>query len=265
MFSPSSSTIISLLWRYLITMAIKQESILSGKLGKEVHYPVKGVERVRTSPEHVNQPGTDTQKAHWGSFVDIVRLSSRMSDAAKIGMAYPARRKKSFPYLLFRSINKDCFTPEGNIDYPRVIISLGTVARVDITSVKIQTIDESYRRAVTITFDPCLQSSNANPDDELYLFAYCPSHCEGVLYEPVPRIASTHTAILPARWFLSEPSTNTVEPSNNQEVDIHLYAFLRCPGPTADTPPNACASARNRRGQTSTTIYIPLSHPLCPM
>ena len=144
-------------------------------------------------------------------------------------------------------------------------ISLGTVARVDITSVKIQTIDESYRRAVTITFDPCLQSSNANPDDELYLFAYCPSHCEGVLYEPVPRIASTHTAILPAGWFLSEPSANTVEPSNNQEVDIHLYAFLRCPGPTADTPPNARASARNRRGQTSTTIYIPLSHPLCPM
>lgn len=239
-------------------MATIKGSSLSGKVGKKIHYNVNGTERVRTSPEHVNQPGTDIQRAHWGAFTDIVRLSSQMSAAHKIGLAYPARRNHTYPYLHFRSINKDCFTPDGAIDYPRVIISYGTVARVDITSVKIQTIDESYRRAVTITFDPCLQSSNANPDDELYLFAYCPSHCEGVLYEPVPRIASTHTAILPARWFLSEPSANTVEPSNNQEVDIHLYAFLRCPGPTDATPTEARSSAKNRRGQTSTTIYIPL-------
>lgn len=220
-------------------MATKHGFNLSGKLGNDIHYTVNGVERVRTRPKHVNQPGTDTQKAHWGSFLDIVRLSSRMSDAAKIGLAYPARRKHTYPYLYFRSINKDCFTPEGDIDYPHVIISHGSVARIEITSVKIQAIDKSTCRAVTITFDPYLQCINANPYDEFYLFAYCPTRCEGVLYEPVPRIAGTHTITLPA-----DP--------------CHLYAFLRCPGPTADTPQNARTSAKNLRDQTSSTIYIPL-------
>lgn len=162
-----------------------------------------------------------------------------MSDAAKIGLAYPARRKHTYSYLLFRSINKDCFTPEGDIDYPRVIISHGTIARVDIISVKINATDNPNHRTVTITFAPCLQSSNAIPDDELYFFAYCPTRCEGVLYEPVPRIVSAHTITLPSN-------------------SCHLYAFLRCPGPTANTPQDARAAAKNRRGQTSSTIYIPL-------
>lgn len=240
-------------------MATKQGFNLSGKLGKEIHYTVNGVERVRTGPEHVIQPGTDIQKAHWDSFTAIVRLSSRMSDAAKIGLAYPARRKHTYPYLLFRSINKDCFTPVGDIDYPHVIISQGTVAQVDITSVNMQTIDKSCRRAVTITFAPCLQNGNANSDDEFYLFAYCPAYCKGVLFEPVPRIAGTHTVTLPADWFLSESSIDNVEHSNNQEAGIHLYAFLRCPGPTADTPEEDRPAAKSRRGQTSSTIYIPLS------
>lgn len=234
-------------------MATIKGSSLSGKVGKKIHYNVNGTERVRTSPEHVNQPGTDIQRAHWGAFTDIVRLSSQMSAAHKIGLAYPARRNHTYPYLHFRSINKDCFTPDGAIDYPRVIISYGTVARVDITSVKIQTIDESYRRAVTITFDPCLQSSNANPDDELYLFAYCPACLAGTLTEPVPRIAGSHTIALPSEW----PSVAPEHPTGHA-ARIHLYAFLRCPGPTDATPTEARSSAKNRRGQTSTTIYIPL-------
>lgn len=239
-------------------MATKQGSHLRGKLGKEIHYPVNGVERVRTSPEHINQPGTDAQKAHWGAFTDIVRLSSHMKPAHTIGLDYPARRHNTYTYLHFRSINKDCFTSDGAIDYPSVILSYGTVARVDIISVKVHAIKKTNSRVITITFDPCLQCGNANPDDELYLYAYCSACCNGVLSKPVSRIAGTHTITLPAKWFDSLPVTQTIRQSHLHAIGIHLYAFLRCPGPTKHTPEDARASAKNRRGQTSPTIYIPL-------
>lgn len=232
-------------------MATKKGSHLSGKLGKEIHYPVNGVERVRTCPEHVNQPGTDAQKAHWGSFVDIVRLSSYMKPAHIIGLDYPARRHKTYTYLLFRSINKDCFTPDGAIDYPHIILSNGTVARVGITSVKIHSIKKTNNWIVTITFDPCLQFGHANPDDELYLYAYCPARCAGVLSNPIPRIVGTHAITIPAEWF-------DTQSRNHKELFFHLYAFLRCPGSTENTPKEARTSAKNRRDQTSPTIYIPL-------
>lgn len=37
-----------------------------------------------------------------------------------------------------------------------------------------------------------------------------------------------------------------------------LYPFLRCPGVTPNTPEANLRSTKNRRGQTSSTIYIPL-------
>ncbi len=240
-------------------MATRKGDNLSGKLGKEIYYTVNGVERVRTGPKHVNQPGTNSQKAHWGSFVDIVRLSSYMKPAHIIGLDYPARRHKTYTYLHFRSINKNCFTPDGTIDYPRVILSNGSVARVGITSVKIQSVKTTNNWTVTITFDPCLQCGNANPDDELYLYAYCPARCAGILSDPVPRIVGTHAITIPADWFDPSPDNQTIKQSHIQAIGFHLYAFLRCPGPTANTPEEDRPTAKNRRGQTSPTIYIPLS------
>ena len=255
---PSTYTILFSLRRYSIVMATKNGPHLNRKISKEVHYTVNGVERVRSCPEHINQPGTDLQKAHWGSFTDIVRLSSHMTDALKIGLDYPARRRHTQPYLHFRSINKDCFTPDGAIDYPHVILSAGTVAQVGVISVKTRTIKKTNSKKITITFDPCLQCGNANPNDELYLYAYFPACCAGILSDPVPRIAGTHTITLPADWFPPAPVTRTIRQSHLHAIGVHLYAFLRCPGPTKHTPEDARASAKNRRGQTSPTIYIPL-------
>ena len=247
-------------------MATKHGSKLSGKLGDEIHYIVKGTERVRRRPKHVNQPGTKSQKKHWGDFIDIVRLSSHMTEAYQIGLHYSASRRHTYPYLLFRSINNDCFTPDGSIDYPRVILSQGSVERVSITSVKTRTSKKTTSRTVTITFNPCLQHGNAWPDDELYLYAYCPARCEGALYEPVPRIAGKVTVLLPDEWQQATPDVTALRAkapspslSHNQTAEVHLYAFLRCPGPTADTPASARTSAENHRGQTSSTIYIPLT------
>lgn len=223
-------------------MATKKGNHLSGRLGREIHYNVDGVERVRTGPKHVHQPGTDPQKAHWGSFVDIVRLSSKMADAAEIGLAHPAR-KKTKPYLLFRHINKKCFTPDGQIDYPNIILSHGAISRVGFTDIRLNKRSTNGKCRLHLSFDPCLQVGIAHPDDELYLYAFCPSLGAGLLFEPVPREAGKLTVALPADWLKAE---------------VYLYAFLRCPGVTANTPEKYKPSARNRRGQTSPTHYIPL-------
>ncbi len=223
-------------------MATKHGSLFRGRIGDKVYYVVDGKQRVRSVADHVANPRTDEQQSHRDGFADIVRLSSRMADAHTLGLHYIARRKRTRPYLYFRSINKDCFTPNGQIDYPRIILSYGSVARVDITSVKTQTIKRSDTQAITITFDPCLNCGNADPDDEFYLYAYCPPLGIGTLFRPVLRKSGTITVTLPKEWLLN----------------IHLYAFLRFPGPMSSTPEDDKPSAKNRRGHTSSTIYIPL-------
>lgn len=233
-------------------MATKQGSKLSGKLGEEIHYIVYDKERVRKRPDHVSNPRTELQQAHRGAFADIARLSSHMTDALNIGLHYIARRKHTQPYLHFRSVNKDCFTSDGQIDYPRVVLSHGTIARVSILS-----ITQSDNQVITIVFDPCYGCGNANPNDEFYLFAYCPALSTGHLFEPVLRNARKLTVTLPDDWLQPALDAQTISNSGNHAFDIHFYAFLRHPGITCATPESEKPSAKSRRGQTSTTIYIP--------
>lgn len=133
----------------------------------------------------------------------------------------------------FRKLNKNCFTTAGDIDYPRIVLSYGSVAKVFFTSVRF---DDDL--TLHLTFDACLDSVGAKPTDEFYLFAYSLALCVGILFDPVPRSAGAITLQLPV-------PTQTIKHLPNQAVDIHRYAFLR-----------------SRRGNTSDTIYIPLMKKL---
>lgn len=203
-------------------MATKQGSYERGKLGDKILYVVDGRQHERSMPAHVANPRTEAQQAHRSAFVEVVRLSSRMTEAHTIGLHRHAQRQHLRTYMDFRKLNKDCFTPDGEIDYPRIVLSHGPVAKVYFTSVHI---DESH--TVRLTFNANLNAGNATTTDDLYLFAYCPACCSGHLFAPVPRTDESLTAQLPTEWPVS---------------DLHLYAFLR-----------------SRRGYTSDTIYIPIT------
>jgi hypothetical protein len=245
-------------------MATKHGDLLSGRIGDKIYYAVGGKQRVRSVSAHVANPRTDVQQSHRCNFIDIVRLSSHMKEAFTIGLHYIARRKGKEPYLYFRSINNDCCTHDGQIDYPRIILSYGSVARVGITSVKTQTVKRSGNQTITVTFDPYLNFSKADPDDEFYLYAYCPILGTGTLFRPVPRKSGTITVTLPTEWSHLEASipdaehTNTNSLTHSSNNTIHLYAFLRYPGPNPLIPEDEQPSTKARRDQTSPTIYIPL-------
>ena len=222
-------------------MATMQGDKIRGTIGEWVYAidPVTKKQLMRRKPKKVRNPKTESQQAHRNSFVDIVRLSSRMTEAHLLGLHRHAQRVKLRTYADFRRLNKDCFTPDGLIDYPRIVLSRGPVAKVLVNNVQLN--DDGLLR---VDFDPCMGQENAASDDTLHLYVYNADLEEGCLFLPVLRRDGTLSVQLPAEWLLQDnpaSKTNALTHSNTHTFNLHLYAFLR-----------------NRKGHTSDTLYIPL-------
>lgn len=204
-------------------MATVHGNIIKGTIGDRVYSfdPVSRQQVVRRKPKKVRNPKTEAQQAHRNAFVDIVRLSSHMTEAHRLGLRRHAQRERLRTYTYFRRVNKDCFTPDGFVDYPRVVLSYGPVGLVVVNEVLVDA-DHVLR----LTFDACLKQANALANDAFHLFVYCPARGAGILAPPVPRSAGALTFPLPSDW-----------PSDG----LHLYAFLL-----------------DAKGRASSTIYIPL-------
>lgn len=185
-------------------MARIQGDSEAGKLGNKIYYTWHGRQCERSMPTHVANPRTEAQQAHRSNFTQISKLSSYMKEAHLVGLHGQAVREKNSTYALFKRINKDCFTPDGEIDYPRIVVSKGSVPMVSITSAVIED------GCLTVNFDSHAYDGAAT--DRLFLFVYSPALCAGFLVEPVLRSAGQITADLPAEW-LGQP--------------LHLYAFLQ--------------------------------------
>ena len=218
-------------------MARKQGDTESGKLGNKILYKWHGRQCERSVPTSVANPQTEAQQAHRSNFAMISKLSSYMKAAHLVGLHWQAVREHNSTYAIFRNLNKDCFTPDGEIDLSRVIVSHGTVEREEITSATIN------NGVLTVTFDSHIYGGKAT--DEFYLFVYCPALCTGCLATPVPRSSGLVTAVLPPEWLHpAEPTqtgTNTLTHSHTNAFSLHLYAFLR-----------------STRSHTSDTIHISL-------
>ena len=209
-------------------MARKYSDSESGKLGNKILYTWHGRQCERAMPTHVANPQTEAQQSHRSNFALISKLSSYMKDAHLVGLHWQALRERNSTFALFRKLNKNCFTPDGEINLPRVIVSKGSVPEVSITSASIA------EGVLTVTFDS--RNHAGDPTDEFYLFVYCPALCTGLLATPVPRSAGEITAVLPDEWLHATPNAASFPHSDNQ--GLHLYAFLR-----------------GKKGRTSDTIY----------
>ncbi len=176
----------------------------SGKLGNKIYYNWHGRQCERAMPTHVANPKTEAQQAHRSNFAQISKLSSYMKEAHLVGFHWHAVREKNSTYALFRKINKDCFTPDGEIDYHRIVVSKGSVPMVSITAAVIE------NGCLTVNFDSRTHGGAA--PDKLFLFVYSPALCTGCLADPVYRSTGQITVELPAEW-LGQP--------------LHIYAFLQ--------------------------------------
>ena len=201
-------------------MARKYGDIESGKLGDKIYYTWHGRQCERSMPTHVANPQTPEQQSHRNAFATISKLSSYFKGAHLIGLHWLSVREHNSTYALFRKLNKDCFAPDGDIDYPHVIVSKGSVPLVTITSAVIED------GCLTVNFD--IRSYGGAATDRLFLFVYCPALCVGRLATPVPRSTGKVTAVLPDEWLqtaAATDNTNTLTHSHNQT--FHLYAFLQ--------------------------------------
>jgi hypothetical protein len=185
-------------------MARKHGDIESGKLGDKIYYTWHGRQCERSMPTHVANPQTPEQQSHRNAFAAISKLSSYMKEAHLIGLHWLSVREHNSTYALFRKLNKDCFTPEGDIDYPHVIVSKGSVPLVTITSASISD------GLLSVTFDSHAYDGAAT--DRLFLFVYSSALRAGTLADPVPRSAGRITVDLSTEW-IGQP--------------LHLYAFLQ--------------------------------------
>ncbi len=204
-------------------MATKKGFSESGKLGDKIYYTWHGRQCERSMPTSVANPRTEAQQAHRSNFAIVSKLSSYMKAAHLVGLHWHALREHNSTYAIFKHLNKDCFTPDGEIDLSRIIVSRGSVESVAITSA---TIDKNV---LTVIFDSHIYGGNAT--DEFFLFVYCPALCTGRLVDPVPRSAGLVTAVLPTEWLQppdpTQVNTNTLTQSHTNAFPLHLYAFLR--------------------------------------
>ena len=185
-------------------MARKHGDIESGKLGNKIYYTWHGRQCERSMPTHVANPQTPEQQSHRNAFATISKLSSYFKGAHLIGLHWLSVREHNSTYALFRKLNKDCFTLDGEIDYPRIVVSKGSVPMVSITSA---VIEDGY---LTVNFDSHAYDGAAT--DRLFLFVYSSSLRAGTLADPVPRSAGRITVDLPTEWL---------------GQSLHLYAFLQ--------------------------------------
>jgi len=203
-------------------MARKHGDIESGKLGNKIYYTWHGRQCERSMPTHVANPQTPEQQSHRNAFATISKLSSYFKGAHLIGLHWLSVREKNSTYALFKRINKDCFTLDGEIDYPRIVVSNGSVPLVTITSAVIED------GCLTVNFDSHAYDGAAT--DRLFLFVYSSALRAGTLADPVPRSAGRITVDLPTEWLQatsdSTPDDNhAITHSSNQA--LHLYAFLQ--------------------------------------
>lgn len=185
-------------------MARIQGNSETGKLGNKIYYTWHGRQCERSMPTHVANPRTEAQQAHRSNFTQISKLSSYMKEAHLVGLHGQAVREKNSTYALFKRINKDCFTPDGEIDYPRIVVSKGSVRKASITSV---TVADGL---LTVIFDGYVYGGAAT--DMFFLFVYSSALCTGFLADPIPRSTGQITVNLPDEWH---------------DQTLHLYAFLQ--------------------------------------
>jgi hypothetical protein len=188
----------------------------SGKMGDVIYSSWHGRPYVRRRPEKVANPQTADQQNHRSAFGEISRLSSAMKEGHAKGLHWHAVRQKKNTYCVFKSINKDCYGPDG-IVYPHIRISSGTVPDVQITSAEI---DE--QGMVRVSFDG--GRTLGHDKDEFYLFVFCPDLREGHFAHPVERTVGLVDAQIPEQWL---------------GHTLHLYAFMR-----------------DAKDRTSETIYV---------
>ena len=146
-----------------------------GTVGPVIGYQWRGRWCLRSRPRRVHNPQTERQQEHRMLFRDMVQMASRMNHTLRVGFRAAALEEKMTEGNLFVKTNKDLFTLQG-VDYQHLQVSAGPVAPVAFLRAELDS-----DLVLHCEFSKNSLHLSACGDDEVRVYAYCPSLGRGVL------------------------------------------------------------------------------------
>ena len=253
-------------------MAKVRPSIIeqTGTIGDRVFYTRFGKQFSRSKATSFNDNKSEAQLRQRALFKAMQHTSSILGSVIQRGLAKEAHAHWHVENNEFAKINKQCFTyADGtvHIDYPRLILSTGPIARVDFTNCHADGLH------VELQFEPYIGANHANLDDVVFIYAveFQVEVCQ--LVACVERRAACVAFDLPD---LSEEieskckneskdkqanRTNALSHSHDNTINYSLYAIVEaantaCVSTLSPDEKKAAKSHRNINRRVSPSIYI---------
>lgn len=253
-------------------MAKVKPSIIeqTGTIGDRVYYTRFGKQFSRSKAKSFNDNKSEAQLRQRALFKAMQHTSSILGSVIQRGLAKEAHAHGHVENNEFAKINKQCFTyAEGtvHIDYPRLILSTGPIARVDFTSCHVGGLH------VELQFDPCSRFDYAKPDDVVFIYAveFQTEVCQ--LVACAERRTANVAFDLPdlsdeiASNCMNKPRgkqanrTNSLTHSHDNTFNYHLYAIVEAANTAciSTLSPDEKKSDKNHRNinrRVSPSIFI---------
>ena len=170
-----------------------------GKVGTVVGAFWKGKPVMRAYVRHSSSSESRSQAIVRTRFGAIGSLSSVFLNAIRIGFGNEARRQKMTEVDVFVKQNwpqVQATAPDAvTIDYTGLSIAKGSLKGVDFGNPQFDNPLE-----VTVDITPNTEAIDADADDLVYLFVYCPDLVSSLLATPVTRSTATVTLSVPNTW-----------------------------------------------------------------
>lgn len=230
-------------------MAKVKPSIIeqTGTIGDRVFYTRFGKQFSRSKATSFNDNKSEAQLRQRALFKAMQHTSSILGSVIQRGLAKEAHAHGHVENNEFARINKQCFTyADGtvHIDYPRLILSTGPIARVDFTNCHADGLH------VELQFEPYIGVDHANLDDVVFIYAveFQTEVCQLVAF--AERRAASVAFDLPD---LSEETANP--------IIFHLYAIVEaantaCVATLSPDEKKAGKKHRNINRRVSPSVYI---------
>ena len=185
---------------------------VTGTVDDRVFYKRFGKLFSRSKAKSFTDNKSEAQLRQRALFKAMQHTSSILGSAIQRGLAKEAHGNGHVENNEFASINKQCFTYDNgvvHVDYPRLLLSTGLVARVEFTR---RSVDGLH---VDLQFNPCSNAAHANPDDVVFIYAveYQVEVCQ--LVACVERRATSVAFDLP-----------DLGDETDKPVTFHLYAIV---------------------------------------
>ena len=230
-------------------MAKVKPSIIeqTGTIGDRVFYTRFGKQFSRSKATSFNDNKSEAPLRQRALFKAMQHTSSILGSIIQRGLAKEAHARGHVENNEFAKINKQCFTYEDgtvHIDYPRLILSTGPIARVDFTNCHVDGLH------VELQFEPCSSAAHSNPDDVVFIYAV------EFQTEVCQLVACTERRAAGVVFDLPDLSKETDKP-----INYHLYAIVEaantaCVATLSPDEKKADKSHRNINRRVSPSVYI---------